>query len=301
MKTINTKLIFVLVFQVFTCLDAWAQDNPDTTYWKKDFKVGLNFNQASFSSNWSGGGVNSIGLNALLSYKAIYKRDIHSWDNEIDLAYGVVKNEGQGGRKSIDRIYLDTKYGRELNDKWDLFASVNFLSQFAEGFNYDVEFPNGEVRDSLISKLFAPAFLTVAFGFEYHPVSHFKVRLSPFAPRFTFVSDDNLSALGAYGVDPGDKLRSEFATFQALAVYEKEIAQNLLLKWKYLLFLNYENLAFDEWDHRLDLILSARVNKFLSVNLGGILVYDFDQVDEVQLNQVFNLGLVYSVKNYADK
>ena len=295
-----TKIASLTSFFVCLIITAWAQDSPDTTYWRKNFKVGLSFNQASFSSNWTGGGVNSIGLNALLSYKAKYKRDKHSWDNEIDLAYGIVKNQDQSSRKSIDRIYLDTKYGRVLSDKWELFTSANLLTQFAEGFNYDVEFPNGEVRDSLISQLFAPAFLTFAWGFQYQPVDYFNVRFSPFTPRFTFVTDDGLSDLGAYGVDPGDQVRSEWLAFQALADFDKDIAENLNLKWKYLLYVNYENLSFDEWDHRLDLILSAQINKFMSVNLGAILIYDYDQVDELQVNQFFNLGLVYSAQNYEE-
>ena len=101
-------------------------------------------------------------------------------------------------------------------------------------------------------------------------------------------------------MDPGDLVRSEWLAFQALVDFDKDIAENLNLKWKYLLFLNYENLSFDKWDHRLDLIINAQVNKFLSVNLGAIVIYDFDQVDEVQLNQFFNLGLVYSARSYEE-
>ena len=296
----STKPALLIIFFVSLCFVAYAQDNPDTTYWKKDFKVGINFTQASFTSNWTGGGVNSIGLNALLNFKARYKKDVHSWDSEIDLAYGIVKNQDQSSRKSIDRVFLDTKYGRQLSDNWELFSSANLLTQFANGFNYDVEFPNGEVRDSLISRAFAPAFLTFAWGFQYQPVEYFNVRFSPFTPRFTFVTDDDLSDLGAYGVDPGDQVRSEWLAFQALADFDKDIAENVNLKWKYLLYINYENMSFDEWDHRLDLIINARVNKFLSVNLGAILIYDFAQIDEVQLNQFLNLGLVYSAKNYEE-
>ena len=296
----NIKIASLITLFMCLSINILAQDDPDTTYWRKDFKVGLSFNQAAFSSNWTGGGVNSIGLNGLLNYKARYKKDKHSWDNEFDFAYGIVKNQDQSSRKSIDRVYLDTKYGRELNEKWNLFTSANLLTQFANGFNYDVEFPNGEVRDSLISAIFAPAFLTVAWGFQYQPVDHFNVRFSPFAPRFTFVLDDELSDLGAYGVDPGDQVRSEWLAFQALADFDKDIAENLNLKWKYLLFINYENLSLDKWDHRLDLTLSAQVNKFLSVDLGAILIYDFDQVDELQINQFFNLGLVYAAKNYEE-
>ncbi|MDN5216363.1 DUF3078 domain-containing protein [Fulvivirgaceae bacterium BMA12] len=296
----NTRFILLLIPFICWGVGLSAQENPDTTYWKKDFKVGLNFNQAAFSSNWKGGGVNSIGLTGLLNYKAKYNKGQHSWDNEIDLAYGIVKNQDQSSRKSIDRIFLDTKYGRKFDEKWELFSSANLLTQFTKGYNYDVEFPNGEVKDSVISNLFAPAFLTFAWGFQYQPTEYFNIRFSPLTPRFTFVTDNDLSDLGAYGVDPGENLRSEWLAFQALADFDKEIAKNLNLKWKYLLYINYENLSLDEWDHRLDLILNAKVNKFMSVNLGAIVIYDFDQVDEVQFNQFFNLGLVYEVKNYED-
>src|SRR5262245_32363131 len=77
-----------------------------TTNWKKAFKVGLNLNQASFSSNWKAGGVNSIGFNSLLNYKVRYKKGKNSWDSEFDFLYGSVNNEGQGYRKTLDRIFL---------------------------------------------------------------------------------------------------------------------------------------------------------------------------------------------------
>lgn len=274
--------------------------SSDTTYWKKDFRAGINFNQASFSDNWTGGGVNSVGLNAFLNYKANYARDIHTWDNEIDLAYGVLKNEGQSSRKSLDRVFLDTKYGRQLSSKWTFFTSLSLLTQFADGFAYDQERSNGETYDSLISSLFAPAFLTSSWGFEYTPADFFKVRLGPFSPRFTFVSNDDLADLGAYGVDPGDNLRAEWLGFQALADFNKDIAKNLNLKWKYIMFANYEELELEKIDHRLDLILSAKVNDFMDVGLGMILIYDFDQIDEIQFSQALTMGIVYKFKNYED-
>ncbi len=132
--------------------------------------------------------------------------------------------------------------------------------------------------------------------------------MSPFAPRFTFVADDDLAntpspddpTKGAFGVDLGDNVRTEWLAFQLQADFDKDIAENLNLKWKYLLFLNYEDLELDRWDHRLDLTLSAAVNKFLNVSLGGILIYDYDQVDEIQLSQQLTIGLAYSWKNYTE-
>jgi len=67
------------------------------------------------------------------------------------------------------------------------------------------------------------------------------------------------------------------------------------------MFANYETLEGKTIDHRLDLMLTAKVNRFIGVTLGGILLYDYDQDDEVQLSQAFTLGFTYSIQNYIDK
>ncbi|MEQ8423180.1 MAG: DUF3078 domain-containing protein, partial [Cyclobacteriaceae bacterium] len=125
------------------------------SFWKKSFKSGINLNQSSFSTNWKAGGVNSFGFNAFMNFKANYKRDKNSWSNEIDLLFGMVNNEGQGFRKTLDRIYLDTKYGYDFNENWGWFTALNFSSQFAEGFKYTKD-ANGVESGSLISGFLAP-------------------------------------------------------------------------------------------------------------------------------------------------
>ncbi|HZY80289.1 MAG TPA: DUF3078 domain-containing protein [Cyclobacteriaceae bacterium] len=272
--------------------------------WRKSFKAGLNLNQASFSGNWKAGGVNSFGFNTLLNFKANYKNGANSWDNEIDLLYGMVNNAGQGYRKTVDRVFLDTKYGRALNKNWDFAASLNFLSQFAKGYSYAKD-SIGVERATLISDSFAPAFITAALGFEYHPVEYFKVRLSPLAPRVTLVRDaarfvtaDNPTP---YGVDPGKSARFEWLSAQILAEFNKDIMKNVNLKWRYLMFINYETLEARTIDHRLDLNVTAKVNQFINVSVGGILLYDYDQDPGAQWSQLFSLGVLYTIQNYEDK
>jgi hypothetical protein len=273
------------------------------TNWRKAFRAGLNLNQASFSSNWKAGGVNSIGFNAFLNYKANIKKDKNSWDNEIDFLYGMVNNQGQGYRKTLDRIYLDTKYGRELNEKWGLATSLNLLTQFAEGYRYDKNAAGLEV-ETLISDFFAPAFITSAWGVEYKPNKFFKARISPFSPRITIVSDNNgrflaVDPLKPYGVNVNESVRTEWLAFQLLAEFDKDIAKNMNLKWRYMMFANYETLSAETIDHRLDINLAAKVNQFISVNLGGILLYDIDQDTGLQTSQAFSLGVLYSFQNFA--
>jgi hypothetical protein len=277
---------------------------PDTTSnWKRKFIFNFNLNQASFSSNWKAGGVNAIGFTSLLNYKFNYKKNRDSWDNEIDLLYGFVNNEGQGFRKTVDRIYLDTKYGYELSKKWSLFASLNFQSQFSKGFKYEDDANNIE-QEYLISDFLAPAFITGSVGFEYHPVEYFTLRLSPFSPRLTIVQDPTrfTETVGPtpYGVDSTETTRFEVAAFQAVAEFQKDIAENVNLKWRYMLYANYETFDLDKIDHRFDLSLTGKVNRFIGVSVGGILIYDYDQDKEVQLSQSLTIGFTYSFQNYEE-
>jgi hypothetical protein len=297
-STLPFLICFLLANPVIT-LGQEPSTQPDTLVWKKKLNFSLNLNQASFSSNWKAGGINAFGFNTLFNYRANYKQHRNSWDNDIDLAFGFVNNSGLGYRKTIDRIYLDTKYGYELTDKWSLFTSLNFLSQFSKGYNYPAD-----NQAQLISASLAPAFITAAVGFEYHPVDYFKVRLSPFAPRITIVNDPERFIAGVgpepYGVVPPENIRFEWLGAQIMAEFDKQIFENVNLKWRYVMFANYETLEARRLDHRLDLDLIAKVGKYINVGLGGILLYDYDQDTEVQLSQVFSIGFLYTFQNYVE-
>lgn len=299
-KTILVFILFLILLALPILIFAQDATNADTLLWKKKFNFAINLNQASFSSNWKAGGVNSLGFNTLLNYRANYKQGRASWDNEIDLAYGFVNNAGQGQRKTIDRLFLDTKYGYELSKNWGLFTSLNFLSQFDEGYNY-----KDDGTKDLISDAFAPAFITAALGVEYHPVDYFSLRISPFAPRATIVRNPTrfTQSVGPqpYGVDSTETVRFEWAAFQLVADFNKEIATNINFKWRYMMYANYQTLAGRTIDHRLDADFLAKVNRYINVTLGGVLLYDYDQDTGVQLSQVFSLGFLVTFQNYEEE
>ena len=293
------KLIFVACF--FAGISVSAQD-ADTTYWKKSFKGSINFNQASFSKNWTAGGVNSIGLNSLINYKANYLKGKNSWDNEIDLLYGFINNEGQGARKNNDRLYLDTKYGHAISEKWNLYTSFNILTQFAKGYKYEKD-AQGIETASQVSEFMAPGFFTASFGFEYIPKPYFKLRLSPLSPRATVVKNKELyqNVDNNYGVEIGKTARMEWAAMQILADFDKDLNENVNLKFRYLLYANYETFNFDEIDHRLDAIFSAKIAKYFEVAISGILLYDYDQDKDIQFSQALGIGFFYTFKNYKEE
>lgn len=292
----------LLILLVLFAYSSTIAQEADTTYWRRAFKGSVTFNQASFSDNWTGGGVNSIGFSSLINFKANYLKDKDSWDNEIDLLYGYINNQGTGYRKNNDRIYLDTKYGRALSEKWNMYASLNMLTQFANGFKYEKDSLEREVAVK-VSEFMAPGYFTAALGFEYTPKPYFKLRLSPLAPRLTVVKNKELylNVENNYGVEVGKTTRMEWVAFQFLADFDKNLNDNVNLKFRYLIYGNYETLDFNKIDHRLDAILSAKIAKYFEVQLSGTLLYDFDQDDSIQLSQALGIGFVYSARNFKDK
>lgn len=297
------KIILTLILAACSYATCLAQIvKPDTaSHWRKKFMFGLNFNQASFSTNWKGGGINSVGLNALTNFKADYRKNKVSWNNELDFLYGFVRNDGQGFRKTVDRVFMDTKLGYAISNKWNLYSSFNLLTQFAPGYRY-----NDDNTQHLISDIFAPAFVTSSWGVEYVPSAFFSLRISPYSPRLTVVHQNNgrfdaVSTVSPYGVETGKNVRMEWLAFQLLADFNKNIFENINLRWRYMMFANYETLSLRSIDQRLDLTLAAKIAKFFNVNFGVIALYDANQTDGVQVNQLFNLGFLYSVQNFEEK
>ena len=280
----------------------------DTSYWQRSFSGGVNFNQASFS-NWSGGGVNSTALGAVIAARALYEKGKTSWDNTADLQLGYV-TQVSTTRKAADQIILISVLGHQIAPKWDLFVSGTFNTFFAPGYRYD-KLPTDQTRLK-VSNFFAPAQFTFAVGIAYKPNDWFALRLSPLAPRFTFLSDQSVrireQADGtfvpdptqkAYGVDPGKSSRTEWLAFQLQAALNRNLTENVLINARYQLFTEYSHL--DNINHRLDLILTAKASRYLSTTFGLIALYNKDFSSNLQIQQTLAIGLVYNISSFRKK
>lgn len=315
------KLSICLIFYLFSLLSVRAQDStavtnfkdtlvvkPDTSYWQKSFSGGLNFNQASFN-NWTGGGVNSVALGALVAARALYEKGNVSWDNTADLQLGFVTQAGIT-RKAADQILLNSVVGRKISPKWDLFGSATFTSFFTTGYRYTDLAANQERFK--VSNFLAPGQLTMAWGVAYKPNDWFAVRISPFAPRFTFLADqgvrftegaDKIPILDpnavAYGVKPGKSIRTEWLALQLQAALTRNLTENVSINAKYLFFANYQTLA--AIDHRVDILLTAKVSRYISTTFGLIALFDKDFSSKWQLQQTLGIGLIYNVSTFRKK
>lgn len=267
------------------------------TAWKIHGQNTILINESSFS-NWAAGGVNSVALNALFDYDFDYKKGNWSWDNKTIVGYGLSKQNGFGWRKNDDRLILNSLLGYKAAQYWLYTFYGNFQTQFTNGYSYDAN-----NNRTLISGAFAPAYLTFGPGFAYKKNDNFRVNISPFAARITFVHNDSLSNIGAFGVTPGKENLFEFGS-SLDAYYKVAIAKNVTLENALKLYENYlKNPGNVYADYALNLYM--KVNKTVTVNAGVEIINDPNaQIAEtvngvtsshslLQVKQIFGAGFTY--------
>jgi len=296
------KKTLLILLAIALSLSGFAQPSNDAdTLWKYSGITSLNLSQLSLS-NWAAGGDNSLSGNALVKLSADFDDGTLNWDNDLILGFGLIRTGSDPTRKSDDQIELSSKFGYKAKEKWFYSALFLFRTQFAQGYDNP-----GEDDRIKISDFMSPGYLNLALGMDYKPNKHISIFLSPLSTKFTFVMDENLSAAGSYGLDPGQTVRGEFGAYVKFA-YKQEILKNVNLDTKIDLFSNY----FDNpqyVDVTWDLLLTFKINEFLSASLMTQLIYDYDiqfgfdstgdgEIDSyesrVQFKELFGLGLTYS-------
>lgn len=309
-------LILILIY--FTCRgSAFAQitiqqfreqynrsfKNPFDTIpegWRLGGLFYLTVNQGALS-NWAAGGdKSSISISSSMSTYALYKKGQHSWDNTLDMAYGLVNTTSLGTRKSDDRIDLLSKYGYELRKQLSVTGLFNFRSQFSKGYSYLDE--NTKV---LTSNFAAPAYVLFSLGLDYKITPHLTSFVSPATTRWVVVNNDSLAAAASYGVDSGKHSRFEFGAFLSIK-YQNEFNKTTSYRTRMDLFSNYlrhpQNINI-YWTN----VLSVKAFKLISINISLDMIYDNDIKSvksdgtsggpALQLKEVLAIGLSYEFNN----
>jgi len=251
--------------------------------WKNSWSGRVNGSQASFS-NWSQGGVNTISMTASTIFNAMFQSGRFSYTHSTDLKFGKAKIEDEGTRKTDDLIALRNKFNYEFsNPAWSVFGSVSLRTQFDEGFEYAA---SDDEEDILISKFFAPAYLTEIIGVQYKPVEYFNTQLGV-TGKETFVRDTRLST--RYGLAPGESFGFE-PGFSFLMNFDKTILTNVRYISSFETFTNVEN-DFSGTDIYFANELVGSINSFLNTSFQFEMVLDKDFSDEIQVKQVLSVGI----------
>ncbi len=282
------KIILITIFtflssyfisaQVTEKEDVLKKINTDTiSGWKKGGMFAFTFGQSSFT-NWAAGGINNISVNGITNLFASYKKDNLTWDNTLNLAYGIQilgKGEDKSTQKTDDKLDFSSKLGIKATDKLYYAALMNFRTQFTDGYNYPDD-------STVISTFMAPGYLIFAAGIDYKPNKNLSVFLAPLTSKTTFVSNQTLADAGAYGVEAGEKIRSEFGGYFK-ASYTEDIMENVNLNTKLGLFSNYLHNP-QNIDVNWEVLIGMKINKYITANLSTQLLYDDDILVPVDTN-----------------
>lgn len=303
MKKIHIVLIsFLLTGSVFGQLDEAVDQlrtqNTDTIMgWDFGGKFNLDFSQAGFT-NWAAGGDNSMTGIITLTMYLNYIQENSRWTNLFEVGYGgqMLKKEYS---KTDDKLRLTSKYGYKASKNWYYSGLLDFKTQMAPGYDSD----DSSMK---ISNFMAPAYLYLSAGMDFIPNENLSIFLSPITYRAVIVLDEQLSAAGSFGLDPGQKVRNEMGAYVKF-FYKHELFKNVTFLTYLDLFSNYldkpQNIDVD-WRVELDL----KVNNWIRASIKTHLIYDDDimfaydstgdgtldaEGPRVQFKEIIAVGLVF--------
>lgn len=278
-------------FVLFISHAAAAQDAPavpdSLNGWDYSWTFGINGSQAAYS-NWSQGGVNTLAAAGNSNFQSLYKKERFSYVFQLETRFGQTRTDGQGVRKTDDRLAISNRFLYDLSEdheEFKLFANLDFRTQFAKGYDYEAG-PNEE--DVLISDFMAPGYFVENVGVAYVPTPNFMAEAG-FGLVQTIVNDESLSA--QYGLPEGDTFRNE-AGINLKAAYSMTLADNLSWSSSVETFTNV-NKSVSGTDVFFLNKVTGKINSFMNASLRLDLVYDDDFSDEVQVAQVLSLGVSF--------
>ncbi|MFM6956491.1 MAG: DUF3078 domain-containing protein [Ignavibacteria bacterium] len=250
--------------------------------------------------NWTAGGNSSISIIGLGMYKANYIRDNYTWNNYLELGYGLTKIGDVEFRKSDDRIIVVSQAGIAAGQTMNHSLLIDFRTQFTDGRNYIGTFDSVSGKYPLTSTFLAPAFLTTALGMEIKPTSSLSILIAPLTGRTTIVANSILSEAGAFNVTKGHTIKS-FLGALINAHFNDQIVENVTLNSRLNVFSPFSSpdLMVVNWEN----LLSMKVNSFIKVTLSLDVFYDhkinINRTDgtigpATQLKNTFGVGFGYT-------
>lgn len=291
----------------------------DSLKWKKGLVVSIN-NTFTYLNQWAAGGNNSVSSTGIVSAYTNYRHGKNSWDNSVDVAYGILlQSLDSRAIKTDDKIDFTSKYGRKASEKWYYATLLNFKTQFAPGYSpLSTGLPD---YNSKISDFMAPGWTLFSLGMDYKPNDKFSAFISPITYRGIFVLDQTLADAGAFGMSrqfasdgvsviqgSGKNLRSEMGAYVRLQ-YTNDIFENVNYKTKLELFSNYlenpQNVDVS-WEN----LITIKANKWLTTTIFTHLIYDdntsiIKEVDEtgaptnvgpgLQFKSIVGIGLSWKI------
>jgi hypothetical protein len=276
---------------IFITAVAFAQEPPLDTMktekkpsWKHTMIISASITQVSFT-DWAQGGENALAYALFLEGKSTYTRDSIEWVNSYKFGYGQARLGSLGIRKTDDMINFESLVTYRIGKYINPYASISLKTQLSEGVTYDA---TGLAIP--VSNFFDPAYLIQAIGLGYQPIPEVKTRLGIalreiITKKFITYSDDpTTTQVEKTRIDGGMESVTEVGW---------NVMENVIFNSKLEIFAPLKR--FNQTTIRSDNTLSAKVNKFLSVNLNVQLINDPQVQARTQIKETLAMGISFTL------
>lgn len=255
-------------------------------WWTKSLVTAIGLTNTQLT-NWAAGGYNTTTIDSSIDGKAAYSKGLASWNNRLQMDYGFLYSEDKKGllQQNKDRIYLESKFAYKTgkNSPVDYTASLDFRSQFSNGYKYNTPAEGQSWKDAatLKSGAFAPAYLNIALGADYKPKDWFTVNIAPLTGGLTVCTIKSLRKtygmhLKEDGLDEsvGSNYRSALLQLGAQVKMDfKAQINDIRYETQLVLFSDYLDKPLNQrvnWDNQI----SWQLAKYFSVSFKTWLIYD---------------------------
>ena len=299
MKKFN--LLLVLFVASLATAFAQAEEAGTPSKWKKGVDLSLQATQNYATENWHNGGTNNLsvlgGLNGWFNYAG---DNGFSWDNKVELKYGVTTTftEDLAGRLfhlTDDKTYYETKLGYALGKGWNLAWTGDVNLTLFENYKIDT--------DELVSSIISPVTFNTAVGFDYKYSNAEKkldlsVMIAPYAFKLIYVDDVRgdyaiSKHVGIYDEALGITQLKTYALGSSFKVnYRQEFNEHITLSSVLSFYTDYKGIEVD-WeivgDFKLYKWLTARVS--LNPRYDSTVGEGWNE--KIQFKEFVSLGLAY--------
>lgn len=287
------KFAGLLTALIITCSSVQAQETivvPDTlSGWDYGWVAGLNGAQASYS-NWAQGGVNNIAISGNSTFRTYYREGKFSYGFLLNTRYGKTRIDGEGTRKTNDRLSIRNRFLYDLRAEegnFSIYGNINFRTQFDRGFEYG---ENDGDPDILISNFLSPAYISESVGLLYRPSTNVSFEAG-LGLQQTIVNNENVLENNLYGLPEGDNFRNE-AGLSLGASYQQNIASNIVLSSTAETFTNL-NRSLSSTDVYFSNEFIGNLNNLINTSLRFDIAYDNDFSSEIQIRQSITVGISF--------
>ncbi len=260
--------------------------------WKTSSSPTVRFSQYYYD-NWAKDGYTQVVLTLGYIGTFTYTKPNYVWDSRIDLAFGFLKidmnddkifDDSQYLRKSDDKMDITSTFSLKMKHNWNCNASVNFKSQFYDSYKF---YADPMQEPTLISSLFAPAYLLTSLGFEYKK-EYWNASFSFITGKNTFVLDERINP-SDYGISEGNSYMG-WGSYMRF-YFKKDLFTNVNFYTRVEFFWEYQKELMTQTDVNWETTLEFKVNNWLSAFASLNLVYDADYSLKRQLYQLSGIQL----------